>query len=641
MKSYVVRWLILFLGVFLFSCSDHQEYISKIPPPVAGKIDQLQHISLSASNRDSLIQAGKTLLQMPDVMESNLYTARVNYQLAKWYGMSKQNDSAAFYLEKAFERIEAEPGNLNEKARVYQGIGNISLAEGHLHRANYYYNKAAAIVLVDSAVDLDVSAKASILLAAAQSNQKFQRLELALEMNRKALSISESLPEKHINRQRPLTQLVQTLYHSKSDVDSVGYFVQKLESLQRQFPNVYDVFFVYESKTLYYDLKKQPDSVLKYQLMKTDLQEQAVEKNPLSSTALNNLFISYVNIAGLYADRRNLNDAQAFFAKADQLMQRHPAVMAYDNAIVYHRNLENFYTLSGRLAQALTESREVARIQEELYATQNTQAIAEMNSLYEIQAQERSINALNESLQIKELELQRNRLWLTMGVLVMLMLLLIFSFIFYGLRQRRIRQEKDKVILRQQLLRTQMEPHFIFNTLTALQSYIRRGESKDAIQYLSRFSKLLRNSLELSREEWSSLEQEIETLKHYLILQQMRFEHAFSYRIQSPDGMDTSEIRIPPMLIQPFIENAILHGVDMKSGDGFVSIDFSEADDLLRVDITDSGRVKTERTSTSSHRSLSGNISRERLMLLGKNARVESHKNDSGGTTVTLFIPMA
>lgn len=322
-------------------------------------------------------------------------------------------------------------------------------------------------------------------------------------------------------------------------------------------------------------------------------------------------------------------------------MQRHPAVMAYDNAIVYHRNLENFYTLSGRLAQALTESREVARIQEELYATQNTQAIAEMNSLHEIQAQERSINALNESLQIKELELQRNRLWLTMGVLVMLMLLLIFSFIFYGLRQRRIRQEKDKVILRQQLLRTQMEPHFIFNTLTALQSYIRRGESKDAIQYLSRFSKLLRNSLELSREEWSSLEQEIETLKHYLILQQMRFEHAFSYRIQSPDGMDTSEIRIPPMLIQPFIENAILHGVDMKSGDGFVSIDFSEADDLLRVDITDSGRVKTERTSTSSHRSLSGNISRERLMLLGKNARVESQKNDSGGTTVTLFIPMA
>lgn len=641
MRREVVYLLLLCTSVLLFSCGNHKEHTLTDISPVAEKMGQLQTVTLSVSNRDSLMQAWKDLLKVPDVNEHNLYAAKVNYQLAKVYGMSKQNDSAAFYLEKAFVRIEAEPGNLDEKARIYQGIGNVSLAEGHLHRANYYYNKAAAIVLADSTVDLDASAKASILLAAAQSNQKFQRLELALEMNRKALSISESLPEKHINRQRPLTQLVQTLYHSKSDVDSVGYFVQELESLQRQFPNVYDVFFVHESKTLYYDLKNEVDSVLKYQLLKTDLQEQAVEKNPLSSTTVNNLFISYVNIAGLYADRRNLNDAQAFFVKADQLMQRHPAVMAYDNAIVYHRNLENFYTLSGRLAQALAESREVARIQEELYAMQNTQAIAEMNSLYEIQAQERSINSLNESLQIKELELQRNRLWTTMGFLIILILLLIFSFIFYGLRQRRIRQEKDKVILKQQLLRTQMEPHFIFNTLTALQSYIRRGESDEAIQYLSRFSKLLRNSLELSREEWSSLDQEIETLKHYLVLQQMRFEHAFSCRIQSPDGMDTSEIRIPPMLIQPFVENAILHGVDMKNGKGFINIDFSEVGDLLRVDIMDSGRVKTEHTSASSHRSLSGDISRERLSLLGKNARVDSCKNDSGGTTVTLFIPIA
>lgn len=144
------------------------------------------------------MQAWKDLLKVPDVNEHNLYAAKVNYQLAKVYGMSKQNDSAAFYLEKAFVRIEGETGNLDEKARIYQGIGNVRLAERHLHRANYYYNKAAAIVLADSTVDLDASAKASILLAAAQSNQQFQRLDLALEMNRKALSISESLPEKHI-----------------------------------------------------------------------------------------------------------------------------------------------------------------------------------------------------------------------------------------------------------------------------------------------------------------------------------------------------------------------------------------------------------------------------------------------------------
>lgn len=638
MKGYL-RHILMLIVLLFSSCSENEKKKYFEYDTILKEFEEKQSIPVRADNRDSLLQSWKNRLTETAVKQNNLYSAKAQYQIARLYGMAKQSDSAAIYLEKAFERIEAEPGNLEDKARIYQGIGNLSLTQGQLHRGNYYYNKAAAIVLADSLVALEVNAKIAILLAAAQSNQQFHRFELAMEMNKKALNMAIQLPERHINRQRPLTQLIQTFYHSQAPIDSLAHYVKLLEDLQQQLPKSYDEFFVFEGKTLYYDLKKEPDSVLKYQILKTDMQEMAMEANPNHAVTVKNLFISYVNIAGLYTDKKQLDKAGVYFQKAERLIQQHPAVVGYDHAILYHKYLADYYSKSRRLDEALSESREVAKIQEELYNMQNTQAIAEMSSLYEIQAQERSINQLNESLQIKELELQRNQLGMILSFLVVIMLLMILYFIYYGFRERRIRQEKDQVILQQQLLRTQMEPHFIFNTLTALQSYIRQGKTAEAINYLKRFSKLLRNSLELSREESVSLEEEIETLEDYLSLQQMRFENAFTYRINLTAGLETSEIRIPPMLIQPFVENAILHGVDMNADNGFVQIRFSTTDDLLQAEIRDSGR-KAKPFRTEKHRSLSGIISRERLSLLGDEARIETFRNENGGTTVNLFIPL-
>ena len=609
--------------------------------PAATAIESLQAIALTPANKDSLVHAWKDLLQDEAVDGNNLYAARANYQLARIYGMSRQNDSSARYLETAFDRIEAAPGNLDEKARIYQGIGNVSLAQGALHRANYYYNKAAAIILADSTVALDAGAKTAILLAAAQSNQQFHRYELALAMNQRALSLSEALPAGHINRHRPLTQLIQTLYHIGTAADSIAPYVEQLEALQQAFPDTYDRFFLYESKVLYYDRLGHADSVLKYELRKTLLQEEALATKQQQPTAINNLFISYANVAGHYTRAGQLRRAQDYFGRAEKLITEHHSMIYPDHLIVYHQNLEVFHIRMGQEGAAVAEANEVIRLQDMLHDRQNTQAIAEMNSLYEIQAQERSISQLNERLALNRLELQRNRLWLLVSILFAVIAVLVLFFINYSFRQRRIRQEKDKVILQQQLLRTQMEPHFIFNTLTALQHYIRQGRSKEAIQYLSRFSKLLRNSLEISREQLVTLEQEIDTLEHYLSLQQMRFDGAFTYRLQVTDDMETDAIRIPPMLVQPVVENAILHGLDMKSGQGFVHVDFFEENDLLKVVISDSGRTRKQLPPSSGHRSLSGIISRERLALLGKDARTETFRNEAGGTTVHLFIPIA
>lgn len=637
MKLSPICWLL----ILCLLCACHKE---KAQAPeihsISENINHLQQIPLTRTNGDSLKAQWEHLLKHNTVKESSVFKAKVNYQLAKLYAITGQNDSSSLYLEKAFEQIESEEGNWDEKARIYQGIGNISTAEGYLHRANYYYNKAASIVLADSVVQLEPTAKSAILLAAAQSNQQFHRYELALEMNRSALRLSQQLPENHVNRQRPITQLIQTMYYNQSNVDSIGYYVGLLEELHRQSPASYDAFYLYESKALYYDMQAKPDSAFKYQLLKVELQENTLQTGKSTATARNNLFITYVNIAGFYTEKNNVQQASAYFRKANGLLLEDKTIFDYGDLIVYYQNLEKYNRLSGHLKQSLEAANEVIRLQKELYNKQNTQAVAEMSSLYEIQTQERSINQLKESLQVKELQLQQNKLWMIVSILAAAILFMVLFFIYYGFRQRRLRQEKDKLILQQQLLRTQMEPHFIFNTLTALQNYIRRGESKEAIGYLSRFSKLLRNSLEISREQLVSLAQEIETLEHYLTLQQMRFQDAFSYIIHLPEEMEADEIRIPPMLIQPFVENSILHGVDMKTENGFVHVHFSEEGNLLRVEIVDSGRVQKAKSPSDSHRSLSGIISRERLSLLGHNARIETKKNVDGGTSVVVYIPI-
>lgn len=271
---------------------------------------------------------------------------------------------------------------------------------------------------------------------------------------------------------------------------------------------------------------------------------------------------------------------------------------------------------------------------------ENTQVAAEMNSLYQLQAKDRSIRTLNENIKINQLQLQQNRLWLAVLVLGIILLGMMMLFLYYSFRQRRFRAEKEKVLLQQKLLRTQMEPHFIFNTLAALQSFVRLDKKEAAIKYLNRFSRLLRSSLEMSREDWVPLNEEIEALENYISLQQMRCEEAFSYTIVQSEIQDTDGVLLPPMLIQPYVENAILHGLDLESGEGDIHIRFQLEDDLLTVTIEDSGKIEKVIVDPA-HRSLSGIISRERMQLLGKRASIQVTKSSrASGTIITMKIPV-
>lgn len=605
---------------------------------VLGKqINELEHVQSSPANSDSLLQVWLLFYNTADIQKDTTLFATTNYNIARLYAMAG-SDSGEAYIVKALELIEPTGGNLELKARIYNGMGNMRSNDTTEHQANFYYNKAATIILADSAIDLSPLSRSIMLLSAAQSNTFLYQYELARQMNKAVLELSSQLPPGHINQQRVLVQIIQTLNAQHKPADSIAVYLKKLEALHHQYPGSYDDSYLYECKVKYFEAMNQTDSILHYQLLKSTIDEEKYQAMPGSNTAITNLFVDYMNIGGAYVALKNSARASLYLKKAAQLMKTHPEEIALGYQIIYKSNLASLYELQGNTKEALTLLNEVLDLQKSNYETENTQAVTEMNALYQLQAKDRSILALNENMKINQLELQQNRLWLVIVILVSVLLASGLLFFYYNYRQRRAVQQKEKVLLQQQLLRTQMEPHFIFNTLAAVQSFVRLDKKEAAIKYLNRFSRLLRSSLELSREQFVPLCEEMETLENYLTLQQMRFENAFEYKITREQGSDWDAVMIPPMLIQPFVENAILHGIDLNSGKGRLDVEFSIKDEIIKVSITDSGKKPTE-VNEAAHRSLSGTISRERMSLLGKNAGISTTINENG-TTVILYIPV-
>ena len=199
-------------------------------------------------------------------------------------------------------------------------------------------------------------------------------------------------------------------------------------------------------------------------------------------------------------------------------------------------------------------------------------------------------------------------------------------------------------------LRAQMNPHFIFNCLGSIQQFIVENDKDSATRYLTRFAKLVRLSLHSSVDGHHTLSEEIEMLDNYLALEQMRFKEQFSYEIRAGQITDHNEITFPPMLIQPFVENAIIHGVRNLPYKGAIVVEFLLKGNMLNVLVTDNGRGITaeDQTPIKAHKSIGTSLTKRRLDLLTgpsteHNFRLENIIEPDGriaGTQTRIQIPV-
>jgi len=263
----------------------------------------------------------------------------------------------------------------------------------------------------------------------------------------------------------------------------------------------------------------------------------------------------------------------------------------------------------------------------------------------------KKIRSLAQDYELSQLKLSHSRLlFIGSGAGVVIMSL----FVLMYFQRKRLKAEQNSINLEQKLLRSQMNPHFIFNSLASIQNFIVNQKANEASIYLSRFSQLVRNILDNSTEEFVPLEKEIETIRHYLELQKVRYADRFDYSIDIDTVIDTEIVMIPPMLAQPFIENSIEHGIKYKETAGHIAIRFQLEDDLIRFEVEDDGvgREKAneiEMKQNRIHRPLSTSITHDRLVTLNKKSKTKIRmeiidlKDDLGeacGTRVAFGIPM-
>jgi len=273
---------------------------------------------------------------------------------------------------------------------------------------------------------------------------------------------------------------------------------------------------------------------------------------------------------------------------------------------------------------------------EEMSVKFETKEIADKNELLQKE------NAL-QKLKVEQQHMRRNNI-LYVSISIVVLLLTGISFLYYYFRQKNKSNISRNNDLKQKLLLTQMNPHFIFNSVDNIQSLIHNKQDKEAINYLTKFSKLTRQILENSRENYILLSEEIAMLENYLTIQKLLYNNNFTYEINMDEGIDPESMLVPPMLTQPFIENAIKHGLKNKQAGGLIRIYYRLRDGQLHFEVTDNGTGLVYENKTQ--KSLSTEITRERLeSIAGKESStiytsdIIGMNNDVQGVKTYFNIP--
>ncbi len=269
--------------------------------------------------------------------------------------------------------------------------------------------------------------------------------------------------------------------------------------------------------------------------------------------------------------------------------------------------------------------------------------INELEISYQTERKEKELEYLKIENQSKETILKRNG-YLAVSIIFTLIFISLYLYILNNRKKLRIIHKS--VILEQKLLRSQMNPHFIFNSLTSIQAYVFTNTAFEVNKYISDFAKLMRLILENSRKDFISISKEIETLEYYLKLQQIRFDNKFNYKIELSENINIENDFIPPMLAQPIIENAIEHGISNMKKQGFITIFFQKKDKHIILSVTDNGKgfVKNKIKTEGKNESFALKIIEERLSIYNKSSKINiktlKDKDKITGTEVSFKIPL-
>lgn len=583
----------------------------------------LEEIQLAHSNLD--LELYTTLLYKVKYLskknKDTLTLLQVHRKLLTYFSFEKQNkDSIQYYYNEGTNIL-----------RIYKNAmyhANFEYIRGANLTSNGEYTKAYKIY---NSIENDILESNYEFLphfygAFARLHYLLEELDLSFEKLKKSAHIFEE--RKDLRNTSSIYNNLGILYKSQKAYDSSIVYHKKSLDISRQLKDTLSIAYSFNNMGRTYFLNNNP-------LKAENYYQKAIAINPLKPS------LSLLNNYSEVLIMRNE------FIKAEEflLQTREEAIMPQTeiNALA---SLIVLKKLQYKYKEAIVLSDTLIAKKEALLNSNKIIEIEKLKAKHDTEKKAKQILLLKEKTENQELLINQNRLISTALTFLFFLLILVASFIWYT---KTMQAKVQEVLLKQQLLRSQMNPHFIFNALTNIQTTILKKENTKAVHYLAKFSKLVRSILENSQHSKITFEKEINALEYYLQLQKIRFEDQLEYNISIDEQIEPELTYIPTMLFQPLIENAIEHGVESVD-QGKIDISFILKDHCITCIVEDNGigYSNTVSLKKDSKESMSSEIIKNRLSILSKkekqifNYTIEDILENASikGTRASIDIPI-
>jgi tetratricopeptide (TPR) repeat protein len=571
------------------------------------------------------------------------YLADAYYNEGVFYTDRTELDSGLLFYRKSME-INRMLKNYHVLAYTEVEIAKTLTKQGNYPEALELLYKA---LIQFEKID-DKEGVGDVYKAIGRIYSKQRNYDKALNTLFKACDLYEKIDQKR--------EIINTLFNisvnyssMKNYKESVRYAKKSIALLEQmgEVAQEREQGMLYSSLGLMYSKNMQLDSAI-----------LCFEKSIEIAMKSNNLAVlgnRYISIGDAYRFKKQYPKALDYAMKAVTTARNNHDLETEENGV---NLLSIIYELTGNYKGALDMKKLSGQLKDSLRQEEDKEQIIEKQFKYEYEkkaliakgAEEKKINDLRLESSLKN---TRKNEWI-MGLSFAFIILAAGSWFLYNYyRQKNVIHIQKNNLLKQQLLLTQMNPHFIFNSLNAIQNFVMKQDSLQAGIYLSQFAGMIRMILDFSRKDYISLESELEFLNHYLELQQLRTGHAFTYTFEIGEDIEPDGLLVPPMLAQPFIENAIEHGGFRKEKKGELRVSFRKEKELLLCVIDDNGvglkaSAGQKKQAGKQHESLATRITLERMETLyhghmhACKVVIEDKKDgdpSASGVRVTFVIP--
>jgi tetratricopeptide (TPR) repeat protein len=591
----------------------------------------------SANYSEALINLDKSV-KLYDELKPNADLASTYILIGMCYGLTNNLDSALISFKNALE--------VNIQLKDSSGIGVNYYNIGLVHHFKSQYDGAVKNYLKSLEIREAIQDTSAIIASLTSIGEIFRlrhEYDKAMKYYMQALSYKESLENSNVPR-RQLNKNIEILAYIYSEVG----LIHKAEKNYKDAILYFDTALVYSREINYkrgiatiatykagieYSLK---DFTSAKKLYEESLEAyQIINFGPGISQAL-------ISLAEIEIEFKN-------YTKAISMLDSAWSGAIENNLLEEQTNISQLRMKAfrglGNTEKALSFYDQHVLLKDSLFNIDREKQIEEIETKFQTEKKEKQIEILNQETELQKQKLKNQRLFL-LSIIVIVLFVIIIGFLFF--RQNKLKSELQVEQNRQKLLRSQMNPHFIYNSLSAIQNFILSNDPMESVSYISEFSGLMRMVLEHSRRDLISLKEDVDFANIYLKLQKLRFSDKFDYQIKIDQKINPEIIKIPPMLTQPFIENAVEHGMRQIEKNGLIMVDYKIDQNNLLISVSDNGKgLDFENKTKENHNSLATKITRERIENIFKLLKVkinmeitEAFQNEENkGVKVEFRIP--